>query len=221
MKAMVLLVEDDPHISKFVTMELEHEGYEIEHVVSGLEALRSVGARIPELVILDVMRPEMDGFRVLEEIRENYGNSLPVIMLTAKGDLKDRVKGLKAGADDYIPKPFEIEELLARIEAVLRRKGITEKISFNDITLDAAGREVRIKDDTLIDLSKTEFELLWTLMSNAGIVMSKDRQLEKVWGTEDWGNPNVVEVYINYLRKKLGDQGSCIKTVRGVGYVIK
>ena len=221
MKATILLVEDDPHISKFVTMELEHEGYEIEHVVSGLEALKSVGARIPELVILDVMLPEMDGFRVLEEIRENYGNSLPVIMLTAKGDLKDRVKGLKAGADDYIPKPFEIEELLARIEAVLRRKGITEKISFNDITLDAAGREVRIKDDTLIDLSKTEFELLWTLMSNAGIVMSKDRLLEKVWGTEDWGNPNVVEVYINYLRKKLGDQGSCIKTVRGVGYVIK
>lgn len=220
MKAKLLLVEDDPHISKFVIMELEHEGYVVNHVASGLHALKEIEKTFPDLIILDVMLPELDGFQVLEEVRDSYGNDLPIIMLTAKSDVKDRVKGLKSGADDYIPKPFEIEELFARIEAVLRRKGITEKISFGEISLNTNSREVKIKD-VLIELSKTEFDLLKILLSNSGIVMSKDKLLEKVWGTEDWGNPNVVEVYINYLRKKLGDYGSYIKTVRGVGYVIK
>lgn len=220
MKAKLLLVEDDPHISKFIIMELEHEGYTVNHVSSGLQALEKIEKDFPELVILDVMLPGLDGFQVLEEVRETYGNELPVIMLTARSEVKDRVKGLKSGADDYIPKPFEIEELLARIEAVLRRRGIAEKISFGEISLDAGSREVKINDSS-VEFSKTEFDLLWTLMSNSGIVMSKDKLLEKVWGTEDWGNPNVVEVYINYIRKKLGDHGSCIKTIRGVGYVIK
>jgi DNA-binding response OmpR family regulator len=157
---------------------------------------------------------------VLEEIRENISTDLPVIMLTAKGEVKDRIRGLRSGADDYLPKPFVIEELLARIEAVLRRKGKMERISYFEITLDMQSREAFLNGEPL-QLSKTEFDLLAVLLSNAGIVMSKERLLEKVWGSEDWGNPNVVEVYINYLRKKLGKTGERIKTVRGSGYVVR
>jgi DNA-binding response OmpR family regulator len=216
----ILAVEDDIHIAKLLRMELTHEGYEIEVLSNGNDALKYLEKELPDLLILDVMLPGIDGFSVLEEIRENISTDLPVIMLTAKGEVKDRIRGLKSGADDYLPKPFVIEELLARIEAVLRRKGKMERISYFEITLDMQSREAFLNGEPL-QLSKTEFDLLAVLLSNAGIVMSKERLLEKVWGSEDWGNPNVVEVYINYLRKKLGKTGERIKTVRGSGYVVR
>ncbi|MGD9908272.1 MAG: response regulator transcription factor [Mesotoga sp.] len=220
MKGRIMVVEDDIHIGKLLRMELGHEGYEVEVLTDGKEALKHLEKELPDLLILDVMLPGLDGFSVLEEIREYISTDLPVIMLTAKGEVKDRIRGLKSGADDYLPKPFVIEELLARIEAVLRRKGKVERISYFEITLDMQSREAFLNGEPL-QLSKTEFDLLAVLLSNAGIVMSKERLLEKVWGSEDWGNPNVVEVYINYLRKKLGKTGERIKTVRGSGYVVR
>ncbi|WP_367357382.1 response regulator transcription factor [Mesotoga sp.] len=216
----ILAVEDDIHIAKLLRMELTHEGYEIEVLSNGNDALKYLEKELPDLLILDVMLPGINGFSLLEEIRENISTDLPVIMLTAKGEVKDRIRGLRSGADDYLPKPFVIEELLARIEAVLRRKGKMERISYFEITLDMQSREAFLNGEPL-QLSKTEFDLLAVLLSNAGIVMSKERLLEKVWGSEDWGNPNVVEVYINYLRKKLGKTGERIKTVRGSGYVVR
>ncbi|HDP78882.1 MAG TPA: response regulator transcription factor [Mesotoga infera] len=216
----ILAVEDDIHIAKLLRMELGHEGYEIEVLSNGNEALKHLEKELPDLLILDVMLPGIDGFSVLQEIREYISTDLPVIMLTARGEVKDRVRGLKSGADDYLPKPFVIEELLARIEAVLRRKGKVERISYHELMLDFQSREASVSGEPL-QLSRTEFDLLAALLSNAGIVMSKERLLEKVWGSEDWGNPNVVEVYINYLRKKLGKTGERIKTVRGSGYVVR
>ena len=215
-----MVVEDDMHIGKLLRLELGHEGYEVEVLTDGKEALKHLEKELPDLLILDVMLPGLDGFSVLEEIREYISTDLPVIMITAKGEVKNRIRGLKSGADDYLPKPFVIEELLARIEAVLRRKGKVERISYFEITLDMQSREAFLNGEPL-QLSKTEFDLLAVLLSNAGIVMSKERLLEKVWGSEDWGNPNVVEVYINYLRKKLGKTGERIKTVRGSGYVVR
>jgi len=220
LKGRIMVVEDDKHIGKLLRLELGHEGYEVEVLTDGKEALKHLEKELPDLLILDVMLPGLDGFSVLEEIREYISTDLPVIMLTAKGEVKDRIRGLKSGADDYLPKPFVIEELLARIEAVLRRKGKVERISYFEITLDMQSREAFLNGEPL-QLSKTEFDLLAVLLSNAGIVMSKERLLEKVWGSEDWGNPNVVEVYINYLRKKLGKTGERIKTVRGSGYVVR
>ncbi|KUK89751.1 MAG: Two component transcriptional regulator, winged helix family [Thermotogales bacterium 46_20] len=219
MMTRILLIEDDVHISRLLKMELEHEGYSVEELSSGSSALDQFEEVNPHLVILDVMLPELDGFSVLEGLKE-ISPQTPVIMLTARTDLKDRVRGLKSGADDYITKPFEIEELLARIEAILRRMGHTEVIAFEEIELLVNSRTVKVAEE-LIDLSKTEFELLRILLINAGIVMSKERLLKEVWGDEDWGNPNVVEVYVNYLRRKLKGAARHLKTVRGVGYVVR
>ena len=219
MMTRILLIEDDVHISRLLKMELEHEGYSVEELSSGLSALDQLEEANPHLVILDVMLPELDGFSVLEGLKEISPHT-PVIMLTARTDLKDRVRGLKSGADDYITKPFEIEELLARIEVILRRTGHTEVLVFEEIELFVSSRTVKVAEE-LIDLSKTEFELLRILLINAGIVMSKERLLKEVWGDEDWGNPNVVEVYVNYLRRKLKGAARHLKTVRGVGYVVR
>lgn len=219
MMTRILLIEDDIHISRLLKMELEHEGYSVEELSSGLSALDQLEKANPHLVILDVMLPELDGFSVLEGLKEISPHT-PVIMLTARTDLKDRVRGLKSGADDYITKPFEIEELLARIEVILRRTGHTEVLIFEEIELFVSSRTVKVAEE-LIDLSKTEFELLRILLINAGIVMSKERLLKEVWGDEDWGNPNVVEVYVNYLRRKLKGAARHLKTVRGVGYVVR
>ncbi|AKI97290.1 response regulator transcription factor [Kosmotoga pacifica] len=216
----LLLVEDDPHISRFLKLELEHSGYEVLQAVTGDEALDVLEREKLDLVILDVMLPGIDGFGVLRFIRDEVSEELPVIMLTARGEVSDRVKGLKGGADDYVVKPFHIEELLARIEALLRRQKSARKLSHDVLEMDVDRREV-VVSGKIIELSKTEFELLRVLLENKGIVMSKEKLLELVWGAEDWGNPNVVEVYVNYLRKKLGEHGKMIHTVRGIGYVIK
>jgi len=219
-KRKLLLIEDDPHISRFLKLELEHSGYEIILAVTGDQALDLLEAEEPDLIILDVMLPVIDGFSILRFIREEVSEELPVIMLTARGEVNDRVKGLKGGADDYVVKPFHIEELLARIEALLRRQKKPRKLNYNALEMDVDKRELLISGKS-VDLSKTEFDLLRVLLENKGIVMSKNKLLEIVWGVEDWGNPNVVEVYVNYLRKKLGKHGNLIHTVRGVGYVIK
>lgn len=216
----MLLIEDDPHISRFLKLELEHSGYEIILAVTGDQALDLLEAEEPDLIILDVMLPVIDGFSILRFIREEVSEELPVIMLTARGEVNDRVKGLKGGADDYVVKPFHIEELLARIEVLLRRQKKPRKLNYKALEMDIDKRELLISGKS-IDLSKTEFDLLRVLLENKGIVMSKNKLLEIVWGVEDWGNPNVVEVYVNYLRKKLGKHGNLIHTVRGVGYVIK
>ncbi|HOI33640.1 MAG TPA: response regulator transcription factor [Mesotoga infera] len=220
MKGNVIVVEDDVHIGKLLQMELAHEGYSVEVITDGVTALKRLEKELPDLLILDVMLPGANGFKVLNEVREYISTDLPIIMLTARGEVEDRVRGLKGGADDYIPKPFVIEELLARMEAIFRRRGILDRVSFHEITMDNNTREVTVGGKP-VQLSKTEFELLFALLTNAGIVMSKERLLEKVWGNEEWGNPNVVEVYINYLRKKLGQSGERIKTVRGSGYVVR
>ncbi|HOI62942.1 MAG TPA: response regulator transcription factor [Mesotoga sp.] len=220
MKGNVVVVEDDVHIGKLLQMELSHEGYSVEVITEGETALKRLEKKLPDLLILDVMLPGANGFRVLNKVREYISTDLPIIMLTARGDVEDRVRGLKGGADDYIPKPFVIEELLARMEAIFRRRGILDRVSFHEISIDNNTKEVTVGGEP-VQLSKTEFELLFALLTNAGIVMSKERLLEKVWGSEEWGNPNVVEVYINYLRKKLGQSGERIKTVRGSGYVVR
>ncbi|MFO7883073.1 MAG: response regulator transcription factor [Kosmotogaceae bacterium] len=220
MKAQILLIEDDPHISKFVKLELQHEGYEVEHVLDGKTALEKIDKGLPDLVILDIMIPELDGYYVLQSIREDYSNDLPVIMLTAKREVKDKVKGLRSGADDYLTKPFHIEELIARIETQLLRKRGPERLVYKEITLDRSSREVKVNNEE-VKLSKTEFDLLNVLMENKGIVVSKSKILDEIWGTEEWSNENVVEVYINYLRKKLKKAGKYINTIRGVGYVFK
>jgi len=201
MKGNVVVVEDDVHIGKLLQMELSHEGYSVEVIIEGETALKRLEKKLPDLLILDVMLPGANGFRVLNKVREYISTDLPIIMLTARGDVEDRVRGLKGGADDYIPKPFVIEELLARMEAIFRRRGILDRVSFHEISIDNNTKEVTVGGEP-VQLSKTEFELLFALLTNAGIVMSKERLLEKVWGSEEWGNPNVVEVYINYLRKK-------------------
>ncbi|OAA30982.1 response regulator ArlR [Kosmotoga arenicorallina S304] len=219
-KRKLLLVEDDPHISRFLKLELEHNGYELIISTAGDEALDLLETEDVDLVILDVMLPGIDGFGVLRYIREEISEELPVIMLTARSEVNDRVKGLKGGADDYVVKPFHIEELLARIETLLRRQKKTRKLEYDVLIMDVDRRELTLSGES-IELSKTEFELLRVLLENKGIVLSKEKLLELVWGAEDWGNPNVVEVYVNYLRKKLGKHGNLIHTVRGVGYVLK
>jgi len=220
MKSRILLIEDDPHISKFLELELQHEGYEVNHVSNGKAAIESISEKLPDLVILDIMIPEIDGYHVLQIIREDYSNELPVIMLTAKREVKDKVKGLRTGADDYLTKPFHIEELIARIETQLRRVKGPERIAYKEVVLDRSSREVKVSEEE-IKLSKTEFDLLNLLMENKGIVVSRTKILDKVWGTDEWSNENVVEVYINYLRKKLKKAGKYINTVRGIGYVFK
>lgn len=220
MKSRILLIEDDPHISKFLELELQHEGYEVNHVSNGKAAIESISEKLPDLVILDIMIPEIDGYHVLQIIREDYSNELPVIMLTAKREVKDKVKGLRTGADDYLTKPFHIEELIARIETQLRRVKGPERIAYKEVVLDRSSREVKVSEEE-IKLSKTEFDLLNLLMENKGIVVSRTKILDKVWGTDEWSNENVVEVYVNYLRKKLKKAGKYINTVRGIGYVFK
>ena len=219
--ARILIVEDDRRIARFLEIELVHLNHEVRKVDNGIDALIEFEEFRPDIVILDLMLPEMDGVEVAKRIREK-SESVGIIMLTALGETKDKVKGLRSGADDYVVKPFETEELLARIEALLRRKGVKrdEILVYGPIKLHPASRRVEVNGEE-ISLSKTEFDLLEYLMRNAEMVMPKERILNAVWGEDFYGSQNVVEVYVNYLRKKLKDAGSLIKTVWGVGYVLR
>ena len=215
--AKVLIVEDDRGISRFLEIEMTKRGHNVKKAETGLEALEIFEEFKPDIVLLDVMLPEIDGIEVAKDMREK-DPSVGIIMITALGETRDKVEGLSAGADDYVVKPFDTEELVARMEALLRRKNISEETPLEccSIKLYTASRKVEIEGKE-IELSKKEFELLEYLMRNKGKVLSKERILEAVWGY-DYGT-NTVEVYINYLRKKLGSD--IIKTVWGVGYTMR
>lgn len=203
-------------------IELEHEGYNVAIEYSGNEGLRRALDENYDLIILDLMLPGMDGFSVLKEIRKK--SSIPVIILSAKDEIKDKVMGLDIGADDYLTKPFSIEELMARIRNALRKniKANTKKISYDGITMDLSTYEV-LRDGQKIELTKKEFDLLKYLILNAEIVLTRENILENVWGYNYIGETNIVDVYIRYLRSKIDEPFSnkLIQTIRGVGYSLR
>jgi two-component system response regulator ArlR len=215
----ILIVEDDKSISRLLELELKHEGFDVEVANDGKEGLEKYETFKPDIIILDLMLPEIDGMEVAESIR-SFDNNVGIIMLTAKGDLGSRVEGLKTGADDYVVKPFEIEELLARIDSLLRRLGKHKVLITSNIEIDSEKMEVKVNGKE-VSLTLTEFNLLKYLIINKNNVISKEKLLEEIWGYDDPENLNLVEVYVNYLRKKLAEEGKKIKTVRGVGYVFK
>ena len=217
----VLIVEDDPGISDFINLELQHEGFGTKVSNTGRKALEDFEQFNPDLILLDVMLPEISGLEVLRRIRKT--SEVPVIMVTARGDTYDRVNGLDAGADDYIPKPFEIEELLARMRAVLRR---TTKESSSDSVLKIRDLEmipqemsVTLKGE-MLNLSKTEFFMLKKFMENPDTVFSRNDLIEAIWGAGHYIDINTIDVYIGYLRSKIDNtvKEEYIKTVRGMGY---
>jgi len=220
----ILIIEDEIKIARFIELELKYEGYEVDQSHDGREGLNMALESNYNLIILDIMLPSMNGMEVLRRIRQH--SEMPVIMLTAKDQIMDKVMGLDMGADDYLTKPFAIEELLARIRVALKRKGVpvqcTKVIAINDLKLDLEKYTVSFNND-IIDLTKREFDLLKYLMENQNIVLTRDKILERVWGYEYLGDTNVVDVYIRYLRSKIDDiyNKKLIHTVRGVGYLLK
>ena len=213
----ILIIDDEDRMREMLKAILETRGYSTFGASTGDEGLRAFRAMRPDMVILDVMMPVMDGFETLSEIRKS--SSCPVIMLTAKGEDYDQVEGLEKGADDYITKPFTPMVLLSRIEAVLRRtadRNLTMN-TFGEIRIDEKARSVFVGTEKL-QLNKKEFDLLLTLTSNHDISLSRDQLLEKVWGYDYLGSDSTVDTHINRLRNKLGKSGGYIKTIRGYGY---
>jgi two-component system, OmpR family, response regulator len=220
----VLVVDDEEYITDLVAVGLRFVGFDVETAADGRDALAKVATTTPDLVVLDISMPELDGVDVLERMRRD-GIGVPVIFLTARDAPSDRVRGLHLGADDYVTKPFSLEELLARIEAVLRRTSSSpehlRQLTVGDLSLDRDGREVE-RAGRVVDMSRTEFNLLEFLMMNVGRVVSKQQILEHVWQYDFDGESSVVETYISYLRKKLDRLGPpMIHTLRGVGYVLR
>ena len=219
----VMVVDDERAVRESLRRALELEGYEVELAEDGDDALaRLAGASHPDALILDVLMPTVDGLEVCRRLRRD-GNAVPVLMLTARTEVESRVAGLDAGADDYLPKPFALEELLARLRALLRRTGSTdEMLRFEDIELDPGTREVR-RDGELIELTRTEFNLLELFMRNPRQVLTRSVIFERVWGYDFGPLSNSLTVYIGYLRRKLEEDGRprLIHTMRGVGYVMK
>jgi two-component system, OmpR family, response regulator MprA len=215
----ILIIEDEPGIVDFLEMGLRQDGYDVAHESDGLRGIESFGRWPPSLVILDVMLPGIDGIEVCRRLRAHGG--VPIIMLTAKGDLRSRVDGFAAGADDYVAKPFRLEELLARVRAVLRRSGetATADLTFTDVRLSPASRDVT-RQGRALDLTAREFDLLALFLRHPRQVLSKEAILLRVWGPDFYGDANVVEVYVRYLRVKLGEP-PLIHTMRGAGYVLK
>ncbi|MBQ0162483.1 MAG: response regulator transcription factor [Treponema sp.] len=217
----VLIVEDDSGISDFINLELKHEGFETCIAETGRQALEKFESFSPDLVLLDVMLPELSGLEVLQRIRRK--SKVPVIMVTARGDTYDRIKGLDSGADDYIPKPFEIEELLARMRAVLRRiskpQESSSTIKFRDLEMNPSEMSVSLRGEPLY-LSKTEFFMLKKFMENPEKVFSRDDLVDAIWGKGHFIDLNTIDVYIGYLRSKIDNKikEEYIKTIRGVGY---
>jgi two-component system KDP operon response regulator KdpE len=220
----ILVVDDEPRMIHFIRLNLEHDGFEVVEATSGSEALEQYRDHLPDLILLDVMMPDLDGFETLRLIREI--SNVPVIMLTAKGEEEDRVRGLELGADDYITKPFSPRELVSRVRAVLRRtempgKPVHEIIEVDDrLKIDFDRREVWVEGG-LVKLRPTEYRLLYHLVKNAGWVVPHEQLLAKVWGYEYRDETHYLRLYINYLRKKLEEDPSnprYILTERGVGY---
>ena len=220
----VLVVDDEEYINDLIAAGLRFVGFEVDTAADGREALAKVASNRPDLIVLDVAMPDIDGFEVLQRLRRD-GLDTPVVFLTARDAPVDRVKGLRIGGDDYITKPFSLDELLARIEAILRRAAVGDgwqrQITVGDLTIDQDGRDVR-RGGQRIEMSRTEFNVLEFLMMNAGRVVSKQQILEHVWQYDFGGESTVVETYISYLRKKLDDLGPpMIHTLRRVGYVLR
>lgn len=220
----VLVAEDDSAVRSAVTKVLELEGHEVTPVSDGNAALEEILTKPPHAVVMDVMMPFLDGLSVCRELRRR-GNKTPVLLLTARHEIGDRVAGLDAGADDYLVKPFAVDELLARVRALLRRHTsavATSVLSVGDLTLDADRREVT-RGSRSIDLTKTEFDLLHLLMEQQEIVLSRDYLYEHIWGFNFETNSKSLDVYIGYLRRKIevGDESKLLHTVRGVGYVVR
>lgn len=217
-KINILVVDDEENITLFIKMGLEAEGYNVYTASDGIEAIAIARKLKPEIIILDIMMPGMDGYEVCSEIKKIVNTS--IIMLTAKDEIDDRVKGLNIGADDYMIKPFSFKELLARINARLRNTfpEFNNSIPIGDFLIDDAAHEISFKNK-LLKLSVTEYNLLKYLLVNNGIVLSKALIIENVWDNDFNGEENIVEVYIRYLRDKLGDkEHKIILNVRGVGY---
>jgi two-component system, OmpR family, response regulator MprA len=221
-KKRILVVDDDPEIVNFLKKGLVLEGYAVETASNGIEALDRFRQAEPDLVILDIMMPGPDGLEVGREMRR--GSQVPILLLTARGTVQDRVAGLDSGADDYLVKPFALDELLARMRALLRRHPNLEPevLRFGDISLDTSSREVKRADKT-VELTAQEFALLEYFLRHPRQVLKRDQIYQQVWGYDFGGESNVIEVYILYLRNKLEADGQSrlIHTVRGVGYVLK
>lgn len=219
----ILVVEDEQKLAKFLELELQYEGYEVLVNYDGMSALTTVREKNPDLILLDWMLPEISGYEVCRRLRTS-GSKTPIILLTAKDDISDRVAGLDAGADDYIVKPFSIEELLARLRAHLRRSNEEDpdELHFLDLSLNRRTREVK-RGDRTIELTATEYDLMEYLISHPRQVLTRDQILERVWGYDFGGDSNIIEVYVRYLRLKLESdkEKRIIQTVRGVGYVLK
>lgn len=226
----ILVVDDEQPVRESLRRSLRFNGYDVLTASDGLEAVEAVRSENPELLILDVMMPNMDGLEVCRTLRSE-GWDRPILVLTARDGVSDRVAGLDAGADDYLPKPFALEELLARVRSLVRRASadsiaaeapVESKLSFEDLELDADTREVS-RGGRSISLTRTEFSLLQLLMENPRKVLSRSKILEEVWGYDFPTSGNALEVYIGYLRKKTEGEGDSrlIHTVRGVGYVLR
>jgi len=220
--ALVLVVDDEANIVRLARMYLERDGFRVIEARTGLEAMQMVAARRPALMVLDVMLPEMDGFTVCRRLREQ-GNRIPILMLTARDDDVDKILGLELGADDYLTKPFNPRELVARVRAILRRDASATEESalrplyLNDLMIDPAAREVRLQGE-LLSLRNQEFDLLWVLAQHHGMVLSRQKLLELAWGYDFYGQTRTVDVHISHLRKKLAGSNVRIETVSGVGY---
>ncbi|WZL80054.1 response regulator transcription factor [Vallitaleaceae bacterium 9-2] len=225
MSEKILIVEDEKKISRFLELELRHEEYEVLKAYDGRTGLELALNEAPDLIILDLMLPGMSGIEVCRRLRQAK-ESVPIIMLTAKDDVSDKVMGLDMGADDYMTKPFAIEELLARIRVAIKRKGAepaaaAEVLRYQELKVDHIKHQVQYKED-IIELTKKEYELLRYLLENKNIALDREKILEKVWGYDYYGDTNVIDVYIRYLRSKIDQKYGVdmIKTVRGVGYII-
>ena len=223
MTAHILLVEDEVKLAHFVELELGYEGYRVSVVHDGLAGLTAARESKPDLVIIDWMLPGISGLEICRRLRTT-GDRVPIIILTAKDEVSDRVAGLDAGADDYVVKPFSVEELLARVRAHLRRtqEADTEILQFADLSLNRRTREV-YRGNRAIELTAKEFDLLEYLLSHPRAVLTRDRILEQVWGYDFMGDSNIIEVYIRYLRLKLeaNNEPRLIQTIRGVGYALR
>lgn len=223
--AKILIVEDEINIARFLELELKHEGYEVDKAPDGRTGLQKALEGNFDLILLDIMLPGLSGIEVCRRVRTE--SRVPIIMLTAKDDVTDKVAGLDMGADDYMTKPFAIEELLARIRVALnRRQGEAEKktavLQYGELTLNLSEHSASYAGEE-VNLTKKEYELLECMLRNKGVALNRDRILKEVWDYDYYGDTNVVDVYIRYLRQKIDDRFgiSLIHTVRGIGYIIK
>ena len=221
--ARVLVVDDEDNITFLLDATLRHYGFDVQIEREGRGALDAVKAFAPDLMVLDIMLPDLDGFEVVRRLRQD-GSHVPVLFLTARDALDDKVRGLTLGGDDYVTKPFSVEEIIARVQAILRRNGVivgSRGLSFADLEMDDDAHRVR-RAGREIDLSPTEYKLLRFLLANAGRVLSRNQILDHVWQYQFDGNAGVVDTYISYLRKKVDADGvPLITTVRGVGYTLR